>query len=283
MGVPKNPMRGLLRSLNHDLRGTLGSWGVFGRLRPPILCVGSPNSGTTILGEALGAHPEVENRSEARVLWDPRFHHEERDTFRAATDARPRDVRRLRGNFAWYQRITGARVVLNKHPENTLRIHYLMRIFPEALLIHIVRDGRAAVCSNFTSASKKAARARPFGGYMRPPGWREHLDRPLLEQLAWMWNESVLYASQEGARYGAQFLELRYEELGERLPEIAERVWRWAGLEVRPEHLARLPVVDNRNDKWRRTLDAQQIAIVERLAQAGLERFGYLGTRSALG
>jgi Sulfotransferase family len=276
MGVPSKPLRGFLRGLNHDLRGTLGSLGLFGKLHPPILCVGSPNSGTTILGDALGSHPDVENRSEARVLWDPQFHSRETDTFRDASDARPRDVRRLRGNFAWYQRTTGARVVLNKHPENTLRIHYLMRIFPEALLIHIVRDGRAAVCSNFTAASSKAERARPFGGYMRPRGWREQLDRPLLEQLACMWNDSVLYAAREGARYGAQFLEVRYEELGTRMPELAERVWRWAGLEVRPEDLARLPQIENRNDKWRRTLTAEQVATIERCAREGLQHFGYL-------
>ncbi|MBK7644987.1 MAG: sulfotransferase [Planctomycetes bacterium] len=278
MGVPSKPLRGFFRNLNHELRGTLGSLGVFGPLHAPILCVGSPNSGTTILGDALGSHPEVENRSEARVLWDPKFHSREGDTFRDASDARGRDRRRLRGNFAWYQRITGAKVVLNKHPENTLRIHYLMRIFPEALLIHIVRDGRAAVCSNFTSASKKAERARPFGGYMRPRGWRELLDRPLLEQLAWMWNDSVLYASTEGARYGAQFLELRYEELETQMPAIAERVWRWAGLEVLPEHLAALPKIENRNDKWRKTFSAEQLALVEGCAREGLERFGYLET-----
>jgi ribosomal protein L34E len=281
MGVPRKPLRGLMRGLNHELRGTLGSLGLFGRLHPPILCVGSPNSGTTILGEALGSHPQVENRSEARVLWDPRFHEVEGDTFRDAADAAPRDVRRLRGNFAWYQRSTGARVVFNKHPENCLRIHYLMRIFPEALLIHIVRDGRAAVCSNFTSATQKQARARPFGGYLRPRGWRERLDRPLLEQLAWMWNESVLYASVEGARYGAHYLELRYEDLPERMPAIAEQVWRWAGLEVRAEDLARLPRIENRNDKWRRTLAPEQIASIEDTARAGLERFGYLAHERA--
>lgn len=276
MGVHAKPIRGLIRSANHDLRGLLGTWGLFGKLHPPILCVGSPNSGTTILGDALGAHPEIENRSEARVLWDPKFHGGFGDTFRDASDAHPRDVRRLRGNFAYYQRVTGARLVLNKHPENSLRIHFLMRIFPEALLIHIVRDGRAAVCSNFTSASRKAERQLPFGGYMKPRNWRELLDRPLLDQLALMWNDSVTYASVEGARYGAQFLEMRYEDLETDLPAIAERVWRWAGLAVTPEHLARLPAVDNRNHKWKKALSAEQVATIERLAREGLERFGYL-------
>lgn len=276
MGVPKKLVRGFLRSLNHDLRGALGSWGLFGKLHPPILCIGSPNSGTTILGEAFGCHPQVENRSEARVLWDPRFHREFGDTFRDAEDVRPLDVRRLRGNFAWYQRVTGAKVVLNKHPENTLRVHYLMRIFPEALLIHIVRDGRAAICSNYTSAMGKKGRQRPFGGFMKPRGWQEQLDRPLLEQFAYMWNDSVVYASTEGARYGEQFLEVRYEDLPTGMPALAERVWRWAGLDVSPEDLARLPPIENRNHKWRQTFTPEQVATVESVAREGLERFGYL-------
>ena len=275
MTLEDKRLRGLFRGLNYDLRGTLGSLGLFGRLQAPILCVGAPNSGTTILGEALASHPKIENRSEARVLWDPQFHSVAGDTLREATDVRPRDVRRLRGNFAWYQLVTGAKLVLNKHPENSLRIHYLMRIFPEALLIHIVRDGRAVVCSNFTSASLKPGRARPFGAYLRPRGWREQLDRPLLEQLAYMWNDCAMYASVEGARYGAQFIEVRYEDLETRLPELAERVWRWAGLDVRAEDLARLPRVENRNDKWRKVLSAEQVATIEGLAREGLERFGY--------
>jgi hypothetical protein len=276
MGVEGKPIRGLLRAVNHELRGALGSWGLFGKLHPPILCVGSPNSGTTILGDAFGAHPDVENRSEARVLWDPRFHQEFGDTFRDAADARPRDVRRLRGNFAWFQRVTGAKVVLNKHPENSLRIHFLMRIFPEALLIHVVRDGRAAVCSNFTSATRKPERAKPFGGYIKPRGWRDMLDRPLLEQLAYMWNDSAVYASTEGVRYGEQFLEVRYEDLPAEMPRLAERVWRWAGLDVTPADLARLPEIENRNHKWKQTFTPEQVATVEEIAREGLERFGYL-------
>ena len=276
MGVLGKPARGFLRNANHELRGLLGSLGLFGKLHPPILCVGSPNSGTTILGDAFGSHPDVENRSEARVLWNPRFHVDDEGTFRAAEDASARDVRRLRGNFAWYQRVTGAKVVLNKHPENTLRIHYLMRIFPEALLIHIVRDGRAAVCSNFKSASRKPERAKPFGGYIRPRGWEQQLDRPLLEQLAYMWNDSVVYASTEGPRYGDRFIEVRYEDLPEGMPGLAERVWRWAGLDVTPEDLARLPKIENRNDKWRTTFSPEQVETVQTVAREGLERFGYL-------
>lgn len=276
MSVVGKPVRGFLRSLNHDLRGALGAWGLFGALHPPILCVGSPNSGTTILGDAFGAHPDVENRSEARVLWDPRFHAGLGDTFRGAEDARPRDVRRLRGNFAWYQRVSGAKVVLNKHPENTLRIHFLMRIFPEALLIHVVRDGRAAVCSNYVSAQRKKERQKPFGGYMMPRRWREQLDRPLLEQLAYMWNDGVVYASTEGPRYGGQFLEVRYEDLPEGMPALAERVWRWAGLDVSPDDLARLPKIESRNHKWRQTFTPEEVATVESVAREGLSRFGYL-------
>ena len=274
---PHARLRSLLRGVNYFFRGELGCLGVFGELHPPILVVGAPNSGTTILGEALGAHPQIENRSEARVLWDPAYHLRPRDTFRGAEDVRRRDVRRLRGNFAYYQRSTGAKLVLNKHPENSLRIHFLMRIFPEALLIHLVRDGHAAVYSNYSSTARKPERQHPFGDYQYPRGWREQLHRPVLEQLAYLWNDNVMYASVEGAKYGDQFLEIRYEDLPQDMPAVARRVWSWAGLEVGPRELALLPAIDNRNDKWRTGFTPEQVAVVEEVAREGLERFGYLG------
>ncbi len=267
----------MLRNMAHDLRGWLGYHGAFGKLRPPILIVGSQNSGTTILADALGTHPDVENRSEARVLWDPAFHDRGHDSLKTAEDVTRSDLIRLRGNFCYYQWVSRRQVVLNKHPENAVRIHFLKKIFPESLLIHIVRDGRAAICSNYLSAIKKSSRQRlPFAGYTRPPGWREQLGKPMLEQMAYMWNTVTLYASREGRRYGDGFLEVRYEDLPSQSGMIIERIWRWAGVAVEEKHIRKLPEFENRNHKWRSTLTPEQVRTVEDVAGEGLRYFGYL-------
>jgi hypothetical protein len=264
------------RYYTHLVRGWLGTAGLFGKLHPPLLVVGSQNSGTTALGEAIAVHPEIENRSEARTLWDPHFHDRDHDMLKVAADATPADIRRLRGNFCYFQWATRKTLVMNKHPENAFRIHFMKAIFPEAKLINIVRDGRAAVCSNYRSATTKENRmATPFAGYSRPPGWREQLDRPILEQLSYMWNESVMYASTEGAKYGADFMEVRYEDLPLRSGEIMSQIWRWIGLEVRDEYVAALPKFDDRNYKWKQALKPEEVATIERVAKPGLERFGY--------
>ena len=266
----------LTRHSLYVLRGWLGTLGLFGKLAPPLLVGGSPNSGTRALADAISAHPEITDRSEARLLWDKDFHAKRNDTFRAAKDVRPHDRTRLRGNFCYYQWADKTSIVMNRHPENSVRIHFMKEIFPEAKLVHIVRDGHATICSNYTSAIKKEERRiHPFGGYIRPQGWREWLDRPVLEQLSFMWNTASLYASQEGASYGDDFLEVRYEDLPDNARSIIPKIWAMLGLQSSDEYLDRMPAFENRNDKWRKTLSKEEVTTFETIARPALEYFGY--------
>lgn len=259
------------------VRGMLGSWGCFGKLHPPLLVIGSPNSGTKILAQAIAVHPAITDHSEARLLWDKDFHQKANDTHKAASDVRRADIRRLRGNFAYYQWMSGKRLVMNRHPENSIRIHFMKTIFPEAKLIHIVRDGRAAVCSNYLSAQQKAERRRsPFGGYIRPPGWQDWLDRPVLEQLAHMWNTAALYASTAGQTYGDDYFEIRYEDLPRGASAIIPQVWKMLGLTVSDDLVTHLPTFEDRNYKWKQALSPDEVHTIERLAWEGLEYFGYV-------
>jgi hypothetical protein len=276
MKLPQN-MRARLRYLVHVIRGYMGSLGLYGRLNPPILLVGSQNTGTTVLADALAVHLRIANRSEERILWEKNFHDKDFDLLKTAADATPADIRRIRGNFCYFQWVTGKPYIVNKHPENCFRIHYMKKIFPEARLIHIVRDGHAAINSNNKRAVPKPGSApRIFGGYSRPPGWRQWLDRPILEQFASMWNESSLYAAREGRKYGDTYLEVRYEDLTADPSGVIAGIWKWLGLEVTPELLAKLPEFRSQNHKWKEKLSPEQIATIRRVAREGLEFFGYL-------
>jgi hypothetical protein len=268
-----------LRYQLYLVRGFLGSCGVFGPLHAPLFLVGSPNSGTRVLARAIAVHPDIADHSEARLLWDREFHKKNNDTHKTARDVRRSDIMRLRGNFCYYQWVSGKPLVMNRHPENSLRIHFMKTLFPEAKLVHIVRDGRAAVCSNYLSAQRKAIRRKyPFGGYLRPPGWRDWLHRPVLEQLAYMWNFAALYASREGKTYGADYLEIRYEDLPHAASTLIPRVWEMLGLSYAETLLPRLPTFEDRNDKWKQALSPEEVATIERLAREGLEHFGYLSS-----
>ena len=266
-----------LRYLSHIIRGLLGSWGLFGRLNPPILVVGSQNSGTTVLADVLALHPQIANRSEERVLWEKNFHAKDFDLLKTADDATPADIRRIRGNFCYFQWLTGKPFIVNKHPENCFRIHYMKKIFPEARLIHIVRDGHAAINSNNKRAVPRSpAEDVPFGGYSRPPGWQKWLDRTKLEQFSYMWSESALYAARAGRKYSKDYLEVRYEDLTANPSEVVTDIWKWLGLEVTPELVDQLPTFSSQNYKWKEKLSREQIDTIRRVARDGLAYFGYL-------
>lgn len=270
-------LRSRPRHYVHLVRGVIGSTGLLGELNRPIFVVGAPNSGTRALGRAIALSPDIEDRSEARVLWDKDFHERGNDTLKTADDVRRADHIRLYGNFCYYQWQSGKPVVLNRHPENSLRIHFIKAIFPSARIIHIVRDGRAVVCSNYRSTVLHPERLEyPFAAYARPPGWRERLDWPLLDQLAYLWNETALYASREGKKYGDDYREVFYEALPANGGAIVRDLWRWLGVKGDEALLARAPAFDDRNYKWKAELKAEEIATVERIAREGLSYFGYL-------
>jgi hypothetical protein len=270
-------LRSRPRHYVHLLRGFAGYCGAFGCLNRPVFVVGAPNSGTRALGRAIALSPDIEDRSEARVLWDKDFHERRNDTLKTAADVRRADVLRLVGNFCYYQWKSGKRVVLNRHPENSLRIHFIKKIFPSARIIHIVRDGRAVVCSNYRSVMLHQERlAHPFGAFVRPPGWRERLDWPLLDQLAYLWNETALYASVEGKKYGDDYREVFYEALPENGISIVLEIWRWLGVKDSRSALDAAPKFDNRNYKWKTELTEDQVGRVETIAKEALRYFGYV-------
>jgi len=106
------------------------------------------------------------------------------------------------------------------------------------------------------------------------------LSDPLLRQLAYLWNTTVLYASGEGKKYGDDFREVFYEALPERAASILPEIWQWLGVSHSDRLLASMPKFENRNYKWKAEFTAEETASVEEITREGLIRFGYLGTTS---
>ncbi len=118
--------------------------------------------------------------------------------------------------------------LLEKTPENCLRLPFLLALFPEARFVYVTRDGR----DNIHSLMEGWRHPHAFPGYAVPatvripgdvrgrwaftliPGWRELLDRPLEEVCAWQWrrcNEAVL-AHQATPAARERYFQLRYED-----------------------------------------------------------------------
>jgi len=108
--------------------------------------VGSPRSGTTVLGEILDTHPSIGNWYEPYFVID-RFFRGARDDVRTNNDATEKIKNYIRSEFQYFAKKQSVNIIIDKSPRNSFKIPFLLEIFPAAKFIHIIRDGRDACLS----------------------------------------------------------------------------------------------------------------------------------------
>jgi hypothetical protein len=225
-------------------------------LTRPVFVVGCGRSGTTILGETLGAHREVAYLNEPRDIWrydrrtDIWSRRAERRGGRLclrAADVDPAIASKIARTFATELHLRGARRLVEKLPINAFRIAYLSTMFPDALFVHVIRNGQDVA----RSIGQLAERGQWFGrdGYK----WRllaQHAEANGLGPLAGLcasvdlrglleWRLSVRAAREELAKLPEErWLEIRYEDFVHRPAAACERLARFAGLPPDPNLLA---------------------------------------------
>jgi len=227
----------------------------------PIFIVGCPRSGTTVFLETFATHPALAGLNDTTAIWDPDLLDPTVDHVRTERDATPALRRRLAAMLSLYVRLAGAARLVDKLPRNALRVPYLHALFPDCQVIHVIRDGRAVVASLLTTSARERdvpVRRTPFAGFARPPGWRELLDRPPVEQFAHLWARLVRHARAAGARLpGGSYAEVTYEEFCRDPRGTVSRFYKWCGLPPHPRlREAVPPALEARNDKWRTALEA---------------------------
>jgi len=111
-----------------------------------VFIVGSPRSGTTVLGEILDKHRKISQWYEPYFIWDKHFRNAG-DDCRSAVDATPIVKRHIQSSFLRYKTKTDSSIIVDKSPRNSLKMSFIREIFPEARFIHIIRDGRDATLS----------------------------------------------------------------------------------------------------------------------------------------
>jgi hypothetical protein len=117
-----------------------------GPASPWVFLVGSPRSGTTILAELLGRHPDVVEWYEPYFIWDWHLGLPA-DDVRGAELATPRVRAFIRREFEIFLRKSGKRCVLEKLPDHAFQIPFVNAVFPDARWVHIIRDGRDVTLS----------------------------------------------------------------------------------------------------------------------------------------
>jgi LPS sulfotransferase NodH len=258
-------------------------------LHRPLFLVGAARSGTTFLGEVLGALPEIS------------YHHEP-----VATKAAARYVhegrwseRRSRAFFRmvyrWLLRVEldGGRRFAEKTPWNTFLLPFLARTFPDLQVIHIIRDGRDVAASHIRKPWLRADSAtsgkREPGGYLYGPWaqwWVPATDRTAFEtgpdvlRMSMAWRLFTDAALRDGPGLGPErYLELRYESLVTAPATEALRVLDFLGIDQPASRAAMLDAVRAADPgsvgSWRTAFDEAQMERLMADSGALLDRLGY--------
>lgn len=265
----------------------------------PIFVGGCERSGTTLLGAMLGAHPAClcvpempfklnilrqwdwdGSRPEARLVarWLARNWRFRIWGLDLAQEQWPADRPGYRQTVeflvsAYGRRVgkPGPQVWVDHTPANVRSACTLFHHFPDARIVHIVRDGRAVANS------------------IMPLEWGPNE----VESAAHFWTESLAWGLAAEARWGPErVIRARYEDLVSDPEGTLEQLSPRLGLDYQPEMAAasgfRVPRYTvgqhalvgarpdpRRLDAWRRELSPRQVEIFESIAGELLCYLGY--------
>ncbi|HET7745260.1 MAG TPA: sulfotransferase [Gaiellaceae bacterium] len=242
-----------------------------------VFVVGSPRSGTTFLAGAIGSLPGFVDLGEVAP-----FKATVPELVALPQDDAARRIRRILG-VARRVGLVGAVRAVEQTPEAAYLVDDVLTAYPDARVVHIVRDGRDVVCSLLERGWLSEERAGrddagvAHGAYAR--FWVEPMRRSEFTQVsdarraAWAWRRYVSAArSAEG-----EVFELRYESLVADPGEIGRQLAGYLGA-ASPETLAAALGDAHAGSigRYERDLTKEQLADV--LAEAGdlLRELGYL-------
>lgn len=250
-----------------------------------IVIGGCPRSGTTLLRRTLDAHPGICCGPETSLFLPGRMPLaplaagygiplEEIRALRAGSvsqaafiDAVAARYRTLRGRPRWAE----------KTPLNIRHARWILARWPEARIIHVVRDGRDVVCSLRTHAERRWV----DGGWVKVPA----PERSVAEWARrWVADTGAGLALRDDPRV----LTVRYEDLARTPAAEIARVLAFLGeppvadllaveedtTDARPD--AAGPVSTRSIGRWREDLTPDEQAAVLAVAGARLRELGYL-------
>ena len=250
---------------------------------PVFFVLGYQKSGTTWLMHMLDAHPEILCKGEGR-LFDGGWRQKNLKRARVERPASSLYYALLNAEYLrlWIERSvwsrdepadehlsnltrmavdyflegellkTGKTLVGDKSPlltPETLR--EVANIYPEARVIHIIRDGRDVAVSaahhswNFGRAAKDAEAAALREAYLNDPqgileSGESIFTEDQIRKLASDWNVRVESATEDGPpRLGENYTEVRYEDLVKRPETEMRRLLTFLGANSEPETVQR--------------------------------------------
>ncbi|MBN2521825.1 MAG: sulfotransferase [Bacteroidales bacterium] len=162
------------------------------------------------------------------------------------------------------------------------RMGFFKKVFPDAVFIHIVRDGRAVANSLLKSDF--------WDGHLGIDEWRlgrlpekqieifENSNKSQIALAGVYWNTLIESAEMDKKYYSPELMEIKYEELCKNPIEISKDVFEFCGLKwnKRIENEIDGLNVRSMNSKWQTNLSEEQINTVSEVTKENNARLGYL-------
>lgn len=170
-----------------------------------------------------------------------------------------------------------AHVVVDQSPDHLSVAEFILKIFPDAYFIHVIRDPRSVVCSLRSASGQE---------------WGKGLPSSLIDATR-MWCSRVA-AARQISHYTSRYRELRYEALLEDGPAQLEQILSWFDLPSNPlfcEKAVEACAIEKLRrhslgtlsgffrkgvaEGWREELSSAELRIVEYIARDLMEQLGY--------
>jgi hypothetical protein len=122
----------------------------------PVFIIGAARSGTRLLRDSLAIHPEVDSVPyDINYIWRLGNEQHPHDELRPAL-LTPEIKKRILQQFSSYRK--DGQILIEKTVSNCLRVDYVQNVFPNALFLHLLRDGVDVVESVYRQ-------------WLAPPDW----------------------------------------------------------------------------------------------------------------
>jgi hypothetical protein len=235
----------------------------------------------------IASHPAVKYKHEAHAIWDRAGLGENASHRLTAAHATSEVRRSIRKKFSEAQ--GQAALFAEKCPRSVLRVPFIRAVFPEAKLIHIVRDGRDVACSMLPGIGGEEWR------HLKPPNWQTLMSAESgLRRCAQAWKTIMEIALYDLAQ--TPHFTLRYEDLVQAPERYARALFEFLELPFAPEVAAFCMKVQNevansyhaqkqvkwfredhavRIGRWRENMSPDEAASVETLLRPLLTQFAY--------
>jgi hypothetical protein len=196
-----------------------------------LFVIGSPRSGTTMLQILIASHPQVASTVEQTLFthyvpqwletWSSEVANIEKRGWKLGLPIlwKEEELTEFLREFLRraYEKILAAKPdathLLDKHPGYSHHVGTIKRFLPRARFVHMIRDGRDVACS-MMAVHKKMGFAPAE-----------------LPEAAAKWRKFVR-AAREAAAFGADYLEVRYEDFLSSREEAYARVLSFCGLDA---------------------------------------------------